>query len=444
MSDRKPDLNMQIFEKRRARIAPYLQDATLVLCSTPEYLRNYDTPYEFRQDTNLFYMTGFEEPESVFVFRPGQKPETILFVRPKDVLRETWEGFRYGPELSQKYFNIEQVYLISELSTQLPELLKTSEKIYYKLNQFPEWDAEILKCVDTAKNLAGRSGRGHLPLHDSGEFLGEFRILKEPVELDWLRKACHITAEAHVETMKFVRPGLNERQIQAFLEYQFKSKMSPRVAYSPIVASGSSACTLHYVYNDQECKAGDLLLIDAGAEYNYMNGDITRTFPVNGKYTKIQKEFYDHVLRVQKEILAMVKPGIPFNSLQNRAVELLTEAMVDLNLLKGSVPELIRNLTYKKYYPHGVSHWLGMDTHDSGLYQVNGESRKLEATMCFTIEPGLYVPHNDQDAPKDLRGLGVRIEDDVIVTEKGYENMTSLVPKETSDIEKILGTKQHL
>lgn len=441
MSDRKPILDMQVFEKRRARIAPFLQDSALVLCSTPEYLRNYDTPYEFRQDTNLFYLTGFEEPESVFVFRPGQKPETVLFVRPKDVLRETWDGFRFGPELTQKYFKIDHVYLISELSSQLPELLKSSQKIYYKLNQFPDWDKEILKSIEEAKNLAGRSGRGLLPLCDSGEFLGEFRILKEPVELDWLRKACQISAEAHIETMKLVRPGLNERQVQAFLEYQFKSRMSPRVAYSPIVASGANACTLHYVYNDQECRSGDLLLIDAGAEYNYMNGDITRTFPVDGKYTQIQKELYNRVLSVQKEILQMIKPGIPFNSLQTRAVELLTGVMVELKLLKGSVSDLVRNLTYKKYYPHGVSHWLGMDTHDSGLYQVNGESRKLEPSMCFTIEPGLYIPHNDESAPKELRGLGVRIEDDVIVTEKGYENMTALVPKEISDIEKIVGTK---
>jgi Xaa-Pro aminopeptidase len=374
----------------------------------------------------------------VFVFRPGQKPETILFVRPKDELKETWEGFRYGPELAKKYFLIDEAYLITELSHKLPELLKNSQKAYYRLNQFPDWDRVILKCIEDAKNLASRSGRGHMTIVDSAEFLAEFRIYKDPIELEWLKKACQISAEAHIEAMKFIRPGLNERQVQACLEYHFKYKMSPRVAYTPIVASGANACTLHYVYNDQECRDGDLLLIDAGAEFNYMNGDVTRTFPVNGKFSPIQKEFYNHVLRVQKEILNMIKPGVPFNSLQNRTAELLTEAMIDLKLLKGSVTDLVRTLAYKKYYPHGVSHWLGMDTHDAGLYQINGESRKLETNMCFTVEPGLYVPLTDESAPKELRGLGVRIEDDVCVTENGHFNMTDLAPKDTADIEKII------
>lgn len=439
MSERKPHLDIQIFKKRRDRIATSLKDAALILCSTPEYLRNHDTPYEFRQDTNLYYMTGFEEPESVLVFRPGQKPETVLFVRPKDMLRETWDGFRYGPDLAKQYFHIDQTYLISELEQKLPELLKDSQKIYYRLNQFAEWDTRILKTLEDAKAQFGRSGRGNLPLLDSTDLLGEFRIKKESVEADWLKRACQISAEAHIETMKFVKPGVNEREVQAFMEYQFKKRLSPRVAYTPIVASGASACTLHYSYNDQVCKAGDLLLLDAGAEFNYMNGDITRTYPVNGKFTAIQKEFYEHVLRVQKEILAMIKPGIPFNSLQNKTIELLTDVMLDLKLLKGNKADLIKNSDYKKYYPHGVSHWLGMDTHDAGLYQVNGESRKLEASMAFTIEPGLYVPANDSSAPQELRGLGVRIEDDVLVTDSGYENMTILTPKEVVDLEKILG-----
>lgn len=435
---RKPQYDISIFKKRRERIAKHMEDSAMVIFSNPEFLRNHDSGYEYRQDTNFFYMTGFEEPESVFVFRPGKKPETVLFVRPKDPLRETWDGFRYGPEAAKKEFGIDQVYLIDTLDEKLPELINDVKQVYFRLKQHDHHDKIFLKALEKSKQLFGRSGRGVLPVVDSAEFLGEFRLYKEQIEIDWQRKACEITALAHLETMKFVKPGLNERQIEGYIQYQFKNKMSARQGYNAIVASGKNATTLHYVFNDQECKAGDVILIDAGAEYNFFTGDITRSYPVNGKFTSVQKEFYNHVLTVQKNIINMVKPGIAHKTLQDTTIEMLTTAMLDLKLLKGKKEELIKSLAFKKYYPHGVSHWLGMDVHDAGLYQVKGESRKIEAGMIFTIEPGLYVPYDDEEAPKELRGLGVRIEDNILVTEKGFENMTAACPKEPNDIENLM------
>ncbi len=437
---RTPAFDIKIFEKRRARIGKSIKDSAIVLFSQPEFVRNNDVHHRHRQDSNLFYLTGFEEAESVFVYRPGLKPETILFVRPKDEFRETWDGFRFGPEGAKKYYKVDEAHLISSLEEKLPEFLKDVKQVYYSLKENPEHDKVFLKAIKKTQSTFHRGSRGNLPILDSKELLGEFRLIKDETEIEWQRQACEITAKAHIETMKFVKPGINERQIEGFLQFQFKNQLAAREGYESIVASGKNATTLHYIFNDQKCKAGDLLLIDAGAEFNYFSGDITRTFPVNGKFTKIQKEFYNHVLEVQKKILATIKPGIEFKSMQEKTIELLTEAMIDLKLLKGKKEKLIKDLAYKKYYMHGVSHWLGMDVHDAGLYEIDKKSRKLEANMVFTVEPGLYVPYNDESAPKDLRGLGVRIEDNILVTKKGYENLTQKAPKEVSDIEKVMSS----
>ncbi|MES2769404.1 MAG: aminopeptidase P N-terminal domain-containing protein [Bdellovibrionota bacterium] len=435
---RTPQFDVSIFKKRRERIGKYMQDSAMVIFSNPEFLRNHDAEYEYRQDTNFFYMTGFEEPKSVFVFRPGQKPETILFVRPKDELRETWDGFRYGPEGAKKYFGIDEVYLIDTLEEKLPELIKDVKQVYFRLQQHMKHDVIFLRALEKAKTVYSRGVRGNIPVLDSSELLGEFRLFKDATEIEWQRKACEITAKAHKETMKFTKPGMNERQIEGYIQFQFKNQLAARQGYNAIVASGKNATTLHYVFNDEECKKGDIILIDAGAEYNYFSGDITRSFPVSGKFSKIQKEFYEHVLKVNKHIISMVKPGMEFSAMQEKTIEMLTEAMIDLKLLKGKKEKLIKDLSYKKYYMHGVSHWLGMDVHDAGHYQIGKKSRKLEPGMVFTVEPGLYVPQNDEGAPKELRGLGVRIEDNILVTKKGYENLTLLAPKEVADIEKAM------
>lgn len=438
---RKPNFDMQIFKRRRENLAKRCEGSAVIVSSHPEFIRNNDVQHPFRQDSHLFYLTGFEEPESVMVFRPGLTPEYVLFVRNRDPLRETWDGFRYGPEGTERNFLVDKAYPISELDTVLPKLLSEVERVYYRLFCNREFDAKLKTALEAVRVSQGRSGLGILPIWDSTELLGEMRIIKAKEEAEWLRKACEISAKSHIAAMKFTKPGVTECQLQGVLEGQFKMFGSPRTGYNTIVASGANATTLHYVFNDQVCGNGDLLLIDAGAEFNYYTGDITRTFPVNGKFTSAQKTFYEKVLKVQKAILQMIRPGMMFKKLQDTTIEMLTESMLELGLLKGALQHNIEHLNYKKYYPHGVSHWLGMDVHDVGLYKKNAtSSRPLEVGMSFTVEPGLYVPIDDTSAPSEFRGLGVRIEDNILVTETGCENMTILAPKEIEEIERIVGT----
>lgn len=435
---RKSLIPIEIFNKRRSQLAPKIKGAALILGANPEVERNHDVSYDYRQDTNFFYLTGFEEPDSVFVFRPGCKPETVMFVRKKDPLRETWDGFRFGPEGAKKEFGMDATYEISELSAKLPDLLKDVEEIYYPLKKNPELDEVIHKALHETKVGQGRTGRGLLTVHDPNVVIGEMRLFKSEEEKQWLRKTGEISALAHIDAMKFTKPGVNERQIMGVIYNAFYQHGSQRVGYGAIVASGNSACTLHYKFNDQDCKDGDLILIDAGSEYNYYSGDITRTFPVNGKFTNAQKQVYEKVLYVQKAIIKMIKPGILFEELQNTTIDMLTSAMLELKLLKGKKEELITNKEFRRYYMHGVSHWLGMDVHDAGLYQQSGKSRMLEPGMCFTVEPGLYIPSNDMQAPAEYRGIGIRIEDDIIVTTDGCEVITSKVPKEINEIEALM------
>ena len=437
---RKPTLDISIFKERRKILVEKIPNSALIVASHPEMIRNNDVHHPYRQDTNLFYLTGFEEPESVLVFRPDRNPEYVLFVRRKDPLRETWDGFRYGPEAVQKEFGCDKTYPIDEIETVLPKLLGEVENVYYRLFQNHEFDKKFTNAIETVRVNQGRSGLGILPIHDSTELLGEMRIKKSEVEKTWLRKACKITAEAHLQTMKETKPGMNERELQAIVEYNFYRMGAARLGYGTIVAGGNNACTLHYVFNDQEIKNGDMVLIDAGGEYNYFTGDITRTYPVNGRFTEAQKSIYQKVLKVQKAILDIVKPGIPFKSLQDTTIEMMTEVMLEIGILKGGVQQNIEQNNFKKYYPHGVSHWLGMDVHDSGLYKIRGESRKIEKNMSFTIEPGLYLPKDDTNIPAEFRGIGIRIEDDIIVTDNGCEVMTADVPKDVNAIEAVVGT----
>ena len=435
---RKSSHNIQIFKDRRAQLKSKISGSALILHSHPEYIRNNDVHHGYRQDSNMFYMTGFEEPESIFIFRPGQSPETILFVRPKDQERETWDGFRYGPAGAASEFHIDQCYLISEFEEKAIELLKPVDKLYHQWGINSQFDNEILTLIQGVRASHGRSGRGVLPLYDAREVLGELRLKKSPEEITNVRKACEITCEAHCEVMRFAKPGVTENQLHGVFLGTSMFLGAKREGYGGIVATGANATTLHYVFNDQVCKDGDLLLIDAGAEFNYFTGDITRDFPVNGKFSAAQKTIYSGVLQVQKKLIEMVKPGLEFQKHQETTIEMLTDMMLDLKLLRGNRAELIKNLDYKKYYMHGVSHYLGMDVHDAGLYLIGGEPRRIEPGFLFTVEPGLYIPANDESAPKEFRGIGVRIEDNILVTNSGYENLTTGVPKEISEVEAMM------
>jgi len=436
---RKPIEDVRIFVERRQRIAKDLQGSALIVAAHPEKVRNHDVHFPYRQDSNLYYLTGFEEPESLLLFRPGLKPETVMFVRRRDPEMETWNGFRYGPEGVEKEFLVDKAYPMDEFLIHAPKLLKEVEQLYYRMYKNSEADALVQQCLEKVKSMQGRTGYGLLPVLDADTLLGEYRVVKSEMELTNLREACEISAQAHLAAMRFTRPGVTERQVQGVLAHNFYMKGAAREGYGYIVASGNAATTLHYNFNDQVCHDGDLLLIDAGAEYNYFTGDITRTFPVNGKFTDEQARVYQGVLDVQKKIIEYVKPGIVFKDLHDMGTSLLTDLMLELGLLSGRKDDVISALQHKKYYPHGIGHWLGMDVHDAGLYFKKAVPREIEANMCFTIEPGLYIPADDTSAPAKYRGIGVRIEDNLRVTSHGSENMTSSVPKEIADIEKVVG-----
>jgi Xaa-Pro aminopeptidase len=438
---RRSGYDMNVFKERRQMLANRAKGSAVIVCAHPEMIRNNDVHHSYRQDSNMFYLTGFEEPDSILVFRPGQTPETVLFVRPKDVERETWDGFRYGPEGAESEYKVDKAYLISDFDKMIVDLLKPVDRVYYKWNISREFDEQMLSILERVRSSMGRTGRGHLPVHDSGELIGEMRLIKSSYEIETMRKACEISALGHIEAMKFVRPGVNERQVHGVLVGSFLMQGATREGYGTIVASGAAATTLHYVFNDQPCREGDLLLIDAGAEYQYYTGDITRTFPVNGKFSAPQKKVYQAVLDIQKQLVANVKPGLLFKSMQERTIEALTDVMIDLGLLKGARQHLIETNAFKKYYMHGVGHWLGMDVHDAGLHVVDGEPRKLEPGMAFTIEPGLYIPADDTTAPAEFRGIGIRIEDNIVVTPNGNENLTAKCPKEISEMEALIGGK---
>lgn len=443
---RKAIENPELFKRRRkkimAELAAQSSGAALIVAAHPEQIRNDDVNHFYRQDSNMYYLTGFEEPESFLLIRPNKTPETVMFVREKNVERETWDGFRFGPEGTKKEFLIDEVYTTAQFVEKAVELLKGFEEVYYRLFKNPEADKKLQKILTTLKRSQGRTGYGLLTIKDADVFLGEFRLKKNEDDLTNQRKACEISAAAHIAAMKFTKPGVSERQVQAVISYEFHMQGAARVGYPYIIASGANATTLHYNFNDQICKNGDLLLIDAGAEYNYYSGDITRTFPVNGKFSAAQKRVYQGVLDIQKEIIAAIKPGIYFKDLHRMGEDRLTDLMFALGLLSGKKEDVMKANEHRKYYPHGIGHWLGMDVHDSGLYFIKGEARPIEVGMCFTVEPGLYIGADDKSAPMDLRGIGVRIEDNIVVTANGCDILTAKVPKEIDEIEKLMALQE--
>lgn len=435
---RLPLESIDTFVQRRKLLGKKIFGGAIILAAPPEAIRNHDVHHPYRQSSSLYYLTGFEEPESILLFRPGMVPESVLFVRHKDVERETWDGFRYGPEAAGTHFKMDQCFPIDEFEERSIELLKGVDKLYYRQYLNPGMDRKVQTILQRLSTSQGRTGFGLLPVFDAEELMGEMRVIKSEADIKNLRRACQISAEVHMEAMQYIRPGMSEREIHGFVIYQMMKRGAAREGYGTIVATGDNATTLHYVYNDQPCLAGQLLLLDAGAEYNYFTGDITRTFPVAGRFTDEQAHLYEAVLKVQKFILETLRPGITFKELHDMGTQMLTEAMLELGLLSGRKSDIIEALEHKRYYPHGIGHWLGMDVHDAGLYLVDGKPRILEENMCFTIEPGLYIPANDTKAPEKYRGIGIRIEDNIRLTKDGCENMTSLVPKEIKDIEKFM------
>ena len=419
---------------------PISGSSAFIIPAAIEYLRNNDVHHAFRQDSNFYYLSGFDEPESFLVLVPAATTgnyRTVLFVRKRDPEKEMWEGERYGTEGAMKVFGADEAYTIDQFDKVMPDLLKGTSQIYYRIGQDEATDRRVLQAIETYRKSMGRSGRGLPPLRDPNEILGEMRLFKSKEEADLLRKACQITAQAHTQAMREVRPGMNEFEVEALIDYQFRKNGCQRLGYGSIVAGGKNAACLHYRHNNEDLNDGELLLIDAGGEFGYYTSDITRTFPIGRSFSTAQAKLYDLVLKSQLEAIELAKPGATIPAIHRHVCEVLTEGLLSLGLLKGKKDEIMKSGEFRRFFPHGTSHWLGMDVHDAGLYLINGEPRVLEAGMVFTIEPGLYTQPTDREVPEEYKNIGIRIEDDVLITEKGCEVLTKDVPKTREDILKL-------
>lgn len=428
-----------VFSERRNRLMGGRKADLFVLPAAHHVLRQPDVHFPYRQESNFYYLTGFEEPESICVLMPkvGGGAKFVLFLRERNTERELWDGERYGVDRAKGIFGADETYPITAFDSKLQEYLKDAERVFFKLGYDEAADRRMVAAVEQSRVTFGRSGRGVVTLVDPWEVLGEMRIKKDAEEAQWLKRAGEISGMAHRTLMETVKPGVNEAEIEAQVDFEFRRGGCARIGYGSIVAGGKNACCLHYVSNNENVRDGDLLLVDAGGEYQYYTADITRTFPVGKRFSKEQAIVYDLVLESQKQIIAMVKPGIPYEIMHQRCSEILCDGLIKLGHLKGNRDENIKNGELKRYFPHGTGHLLGMDVHDVGLYKINGKSRVLEPGMVFTVEPGLYYQTYDTQAPEAFRGIGVRIEDNILVTERGCEVMTSAAPKERAEIEAL-------
>jgi Xaa-Pro aminopeptidase len=400
--------------------------------------RSNDTHYRFRQDSDFFYLTGFEEPDSLAVIRAETEPKYTMFVRPRDPEREIWDGRRAGVEGAKSDFGAGEAFPIEEFETKLADFLDGADVLYYRLGEDRELDDKILK------EIVRMRGSNRKPVHppqtivDPATIVHEMRVLKSADELAIMQTAADIAAEAHVEAMKAVRPGMQEFQVEALIEQIFRQRGAAAPAYTSIVGAGANATVLHYINNDGELHDGDLLLVDAGAEYKGYASDITRTYPINGRFSTAQREIYDLVLKAQMACVEMVRPGVTHDQLKQHSIEVLTEGMVELGLLDGKPEELIKEKKYEKFYMHGLGHMIGIDVHDVGRYYFGKESRALEPGVVMTVEPGLYIAPDTKDIPEKYLGIGVRIEDDVLCTNNGPRVLTNKVPKHPEEIEALM------
>jgi Xaa-Pro aminopeptidase len=426
------------YAERRAelmrRIGP---DAALVLASPPEHLRNGDAHFKFRQDSDILYLTGFEEPGAVIVLRPGHaKTRFAMFVRPRDPAEETWTGRRAGVEGAVRDFGADAAFTAAELDEKLAEILAGAQEIHFPFGREPALDATVARLLGRLRNAERRGTRAPVRLCDARVTLHEMRLLKSPPEIAIQRRAAEITAEAHIAAMLAAKDAASEHEIEALVDYTFRKNGGTGPGYSTIVGGGANATILHYIENCAPLVRGELLLIDAGCEVDGYTADVTRTFPIGARFSPAQRRLYEAVLETQIAAIEAVKPGATLDAIHQQVVERLTRHMVAMGLLSGEVPALIEAGAYKQFYMHRTSHWLGMDVHDVGFYSAGGVSRPLVAGMVLTIEPGLYVAE-DAKVPPEYRGLGVRIEDDILVTADGYDNLTIATPKSVDDLESL-------
>ncbi len=429
---------------RRTRLLETLGEGVLILASAPEVIRNRDAHYPYRFDSHFYYLSAFPEPEAVLVLIAGGKknarPKQVLFCREKNEEREIWDGFRHGPKAAKDVFGFDAAYSYGEIDKRLPKLLENQPRVAYAFGNDPAWDARVMGWINSVRRKArsGVSAPAHLT--DAHALIDQQRLLKDAHEIDLMQRAADLSAAAHRSVLQLCRPGMGEWEIEAELLRSFRAGGCQAPAYTPIVAGGANACVLHYVSNDERLNDGELLLIDAAGEYHGYAADITRTFPVNGRFNGPQKDVYEIVLAAQLAAIATVRPGNDFNTPHEAAVRVLTQGLVDLKLLQGEIDGLIETEAYRPWYMHKTGHWLGLDVHDAGDYKIHGAWRELQPGMALTVEPGLYL-RPSAHVPEGLWNIGIRIEDDVVVTESGHRVLTEAAPKSVADIEALMATR---
>jgi Xaa-Pro aminopeptidase len=430
------------YKQRREALMAKIGNGTAIFRSAPTAVMHNDVEYNFRQDSDFFYLTGFNEPQAVAILAPHHPEHRfVLFVQPKDREQEVWSGYRCGVEAAKEIYGADEAYPIAELDEKLPQYLEKADRIYYRLGRDRAFNDKILNHWQRLMRTYPKRGTGPIAIEDTSPILHSMRLIKSQTELEFMRKAADIAVEAHNHAIQFTAPGLYEYEVQAEIEYIFRKRGAMGPAYPSIVASGVNACVLHYVENHRQMQDKDLLLIDAGCAYAYYNSDITRTFPVGDKFTPEQKILYEIVLAAQKQAIAQVQPGNPYSLFHDTAVRVLTEGLVEIGILKGEIDKLIEEEKYKPFYMHRTGHWLGLDVHDVGVYQHGDNPQILQPGQVVTVEPGLYIVPDTkraEDQPEiDQRwvGIGIRIEDDVLVTPTGNEVLTAGVPKEIEDLE---------
>lgn len=432
-------MNYTEYQQRRIQLASSLQqNSVAIIPAAREVYRNGDAHYRFRQDSSFYYLTGFHEPDAVLIIQSGRTDDSILFTRPNNPAQEQWTGKRLGITHACYMLGVAQALAIDVFDEQLPELLANLEAVYYAFGTYPEYEEKLHATIARLKSGVRRGIKAPGAVLDLTPILSEMRLFKSENEMALMRQAAEISVAAHRRAMQVCRQVQWEYELEAEILYEFTRRGSRSPAYDCIVGSGERACILHYTANNGRLKSGDLVLIDAGAEYHNYAADITRTFPVNGQFTPAQRDIYQLVLSAQQAGIACIKPGISWDSIQKTMLKILTAGLVDLGILQGDVDILLSEEAYKPYYMHNSGHWLGLDVHDAGYYKVNQMWRTLQPGMVLTVEPGLYLSDDIPDLDPYWHNIGVRIEDDILVTEDGYENLTAALPKTIQDIEALM------
>jgi Xaa-Pro aminopeptidase len=425
------------FARRRAAffdaMAQASPSAVAVVPSAPVFVRNNDVEHEYRQDSDFFYLTGLDEPDSVALLDARER-KTVLLVRPRDPDREVWDGPRTGVEGAKARYGADEAFVVAELDDKLQAALQNHRRVYYRLGKNRRFDDRVLGAIDRLRSRPRAGAAAPTEIVDTGDILHEMRLRKAPVEIETMRAAVAITREAHERAMSQARPGMYEYEIEALFLDTFRRRGSERPAYGSIVGSGPNACVLHHRKNDRRIDVGDLLLVDAGCEYGYYASDVTRTFPVGRDFSREQQAIYELVLQAQLEGIAATRPGATLDDIHKLSVEVITRGLVRLGLLSGEPEKVIETEGYKRFFMHRTSHWLGMDVHDVGAYFTDGAPRRLEPGMVLTVEPGIYIAPGDASVPPEWRGIGVRIEDDVLVGDSGPEVLTAAIPKTVDEL----------